>query len=432
MIRSLLVILALLAAPLRAETADTALARDAFRFGFPIYEMARTRAAALQRQPVNLLVHRRTLADESSRDVTTPNNDTLYSSAWLDLSAGPVILTLPALPNRYHSAALMDLWTDNFAILGTRASLGKGGRFAIAGPGWTGARPDGTVLVRSPTNDVWLLIRTLIDGPADVDAARTAQLGYGLQASVALSPGRPSPLPAQPDAATFIDSVGAALARGPVPPQHRARLGRLAATGLISGASWASLSPSQQAVWSANFATFTAELRGGIAATGTVVNGWSYPNAIIGDFGQDDTTRARVALGGLAALPPVEAMYLTAVSDSTGKPLNGSKSYRLRIPTGGVPAKAFWSLTMYEIAADGRLFFAADPLKRFAIGDRTPGLKVGPNGEIDLLIGNRQPADTSNWLPAPAGPFRTVLRAYLPKGELLTGKWKLPALEVIP
>ncbi len=435
MIRRCLLLLAmLLSVPAAAETADVALARDAFRFGFPIYEMARTRAAAITRQPINVLVHRRTLANDTSREVTTPNNDTLYSSAWLDLSNGPVILTMPALPDRYHSAALMDLFTDNFAILGTRANLGKGGRFVIAGPGWTGAKPDGAALVRSPTNDVWLLIRTVVDGPADLERARAAQEGYGLQATSPAQLVKLTAIPTAPDAATFFDVVGAMLARAPVPPQHRVRLNRLAATGLKSGATWASLSPSQQAVWQANFPAFVAELRGGLSLAGTIHDGWSYPAANTGNFGQDDRTRSLIALGGLAALPPVEAMYLTARTDGAGQPLDGTHSYRLHIPAGGVPVGAFWSLTMYQVENDGRLFFTPNPQHRFGIGDRTPGLVTNTDGSIDIGIGNVRPAGIAepNWLPAPAGPFRTVLRAYLPKAPLLTGKWHLPPIERLP
>lgn len=424
----------LFALPLRAETAAVSLTHDAFRFGFPIYEMARTRSAATAQLPINLLGHRRTLSDATSRWVTTPNNDTLYSSAWLDLSRGPVMLTLPSLPNRYHSVAMMDLFTDNFAILGTRANGGKGGYFAIVGPSWTGAKPKGAALVRARTNDVWLLIRTLVDGPSDLGAARAAQDGFKLEPLGSASEKPALPAPSSPDVATFLNVVGEMLSRAPIPPQHRVRLARLAPTGMTPGATWAVLSPSQQAVWQANFAAFTAELRGGLVETGETRSGWSYGKANIGDFGQDDRLRALIALGGLAALPPVEAMYMTGKSDSAGKALEGNKAYRLRIPPDGLPLRGFWSLSMYQVEADGRLFFVDNPIHRFAVGDRTPGLQKNKDGSLDILISRAVPSAeaAANWLPAPPGQFRVVMRAYLPNSELMNGKWRLPPIEQVP
>ncbi len=435
MLRLLLAIAAVVfALPLQAGTADVTLARDAFRFGFPIYEMARTRSAATALLPTNILGHRRTLADAMSRWVTTPNNDTLYSSAWLDLSSGPVVLTIPALPRRYHSAAMMDLFTDNFAILGTRSNGGKGGRFAIVGPGWTGATPRDAAVVQARTNDVWLLIRTLVDGPGDLDAAKAAQDGFKLEP---LSPATDVPTQAataSPDARTFINIVGEMLARAPVPPLHRARLARLLPTGLAAGATWAGLTPSQQTIWQANFGAFVAELRGGLLAAGETHAGWSYGKPNVGDFGQDDTLRALVALGGLAALPPAEAMYMTGKSDATGQPLDGGRTYRLRIPAGGLPLRGFWSLSMYQVEPDGRLFFVDNLVHRYAIGDRTPGVLKNADGSLDILISRSAPTGdvTANWLPAPSGAFRLVLRAYLPDNDLLSGKWRLPPIQRVP
>ena len=119
----------------------------------------------------NRLTHRRTLSDHTHRVVTAPNNDTLYSSAFLDLAGGPVTLTAPDVGARYFSIALMDFFTDNFFYIGTRATRGQGGRFLIAGPGWRGRAPEGVQIVRASTNDVWLLARTLVDGPEDLAAA---------------------------------------------------------------------------------------------------------------------------------------------------------------------------------------------------------------------------------------------------------------------
>lgn len=138
-----------------------------------------------------------------------------------------------------------------------------------------------------------------------------------------------------------------------------------------------------------------------------------------------------MALGGLGALPPEEALYLSAVGDQDGRKLDGTLRYRLRIPRQGIPVRAFWSLSMYQIEPDGRLFFTSNPLHRYVIGDRTPGLITNDDGSVDVWLQHEAPATAAaraNWLPTPAGPFRLIMRAYLPSPELARGQAELPAL----
>lgn len=414
----------LLVAPAVATAAPADRAREAYRFGFPLYQLVFTRQQAAARippgfNPVNFLFHRPTLADANARDVTTPNNDTLYSSAWLDLSAGPVELTMPALPRRYHSVALMSAFTDVFAVLGTRANGGRGGKFWIAGPDWAGEPPADVQLVRAPTSDVWLLVRVLVDGPSDLAAARSAQQGFKLEGP---KPDRPFAAratdPTDPEA--FLAVVNEALARGGLPAAKARVARRLAKAGI--GVPFAALKPAMQAAWRTHIRAFYDDLRVGLGHGGETVHGWSYPRAGIGTADADDLYRARVALGGLGALPREEAIYL-----GTGT-LDGNRNWVLRMPA-NVPVEAFWSLSLYEIAPDGRLFFTRNPIDRFALGDRTPGLKRNADGTIDIRISARRPDDTANWLPAPSGPFRLTFRGYLPGPALLGGTFRLPAVE---
>ena len=419
------------------DTPEIAELRRAFRFAFPIYEILRTRGAALDRaraaglpNGVNFLLPRLTLADAGSRDVTTPNNDTLYGSVWLDLAAGPVILVIPELAGRYHSAALMSLTTDNSAIIGTRTG-GQGGRYAIVGPGYAGAVPDGTQLIRSASNDAWLLIRVLVDGPKDRDAAARALQSIGLELPVDRAAPVPTaaPAPARPDAAAFVTAVNEALVRSADAPALQARAAAHAGLGIGTG--WDGLTPDQKALWTAALPALVAELKSGLADAGDTVAGWSYPRAAIGDFGDDDDLRSFVALGGLGALPRIEAMYLTARTDAVGVPLEGSQAYTATLPP-RLPAGAFWSLTMYSIDPDGRLFFVPNPLDRFAVGDRSPQLRSNRDGSYDIFIQATPPTGERvvNWLPAPPGKFALVWRAYLPKPELLDGSFRLPPVAV--
>ncbi len=423
-------------APLPA-TADIKALRRAFRFGFAPYEMLRTRQAQAARvaasgmgSGINALIPRLTLADASNREVTTPNNDTLYGSAWLDLRDGPVFFTIPPLA-RYHSAALMSITSDVVAVLGTRSVGSAGGRYAIVGPNFSGDLPKGVEMVRSPSNDAWLLVRVVVNGPDDLAAAADGLTRYTLSAI-----GGETPLdlavPAVPDGRAFITTVNAAIERSG-DERLKARARGFAEQGI--GTPWEQLSPEQQSLWNDSLPALIHELRDGLAM-GQPVNGWSYPPLNMAFYGEDDDLRSTVALGGLAALPRVEAVYLTARSDGEGKPLTGDKSWRLKIPP-GLPVGAFWSLTMYQQEADGRLFFVPNALDRFAVGDRSRHLRPERDGSIELFIQNARPSGERvvNWLPAPKGKFVLVYRAYLPGAGLLDGSVRLPAVtedEMIP
>jgi hypothetical protein len=418
------------------ETEEAAQLRRAFHFAFPIYEMMRTRSTQLGRarafglpNAVNFLLPKLTLAGAADRDITTPNNDTLYGSVWMDLSAGPVIVEMPALPGRYNSAALMSLQTDNTSIVGTRTGS-FGGRYAYVPPGYTGIVPAGAEVVRSATTDAWLLIRVLVNGPEDIEAATKAIDGYKLTAPE----GERAPLldaPLRPDAKTFLAVVNEALARSAANTDLTGKAAAFAGLGIGGPASDEAL-----AMWLRYLPALNAELKGGLSEAGDIVDGWSYPGIGIGDYGDDDVLRARIALGGLAALPRIEAMYLTARTDKDGGMLDGIKAYTVNLPP-RMPIGAFWSLTMYQQEADGRLFYVPNPIDRYAVGDRSPQLRSNRDGSYEIFVQAEKPTGERavNWLPAPKGKFLLVFRGYLPRAPFLDGSFRLPPVvksEVIP
>jgi hypothetical protein len=192
---------------------------------------------------------------------------------------------------------------------------------------------------------------------------------------------------------------------------------------LVPGVTWAALPEATRATFQNGFAGFNAALKGGIAATGIMRNGWVTSRPGIGTAAASAKDRAMIALGGLAALPREEAMYYTARVDANGAPLEGGNRYVLRLPKDALPLYGFWSLTMYKVEPDGRQFFVDNAVQRFAIGDRSPGLIRAKDGSTEILIQRLFPAvGDGNWLPAPAGgPFSVVLRTYLPKKALLSG-----------
>jgi hypothetical protein len=409
----------------------TPTARDAWLYVLPLIEVAAAKERACAAgAPLNHLVHLHALANPKDRFVTTPNNDTLYSSAHVDLNSGPVTFSLPETAGRYQSVALMDAYSNNFAVLGTRTLGTTGGRFTLIGP--NDAAPAGQSVVRAPTPHVWLLARTAVYGPEDLDAACAAQAGLDLVAP------RVMPVPGEKTvmrSAQWSDYFARAarlMALNPPPVTDLGILRSLAVLNLQhfdanlfnteeAAAIEAGVAEAQQLV-----------LQGGGSGY-SLVNGWAYPSADLGVFGQNYLFRARIAVSALAALPPVEAMYLRAIGDGYAGCFDGQHRYRLRFAPGMLPpAKSFWSLTLYDATTDGQFFFADNPLNRYSIGDRTPGITYEADGSLELFIGGDPGlAHTCNWLPSSGAPFALFLRAYLPSADLLEGRYRLPAISVV-
>lgn len=386
-------------------------ARDLWLYGLPLIEMATTRARHLKAGvKINQFTHTRVLADHSFRSVTTPNNDTLYSFGWLDLTKGPVTLSVPAV-DRYWSAALMDMYTNNNAVLGTRTVGSGGGTFTIVGPGQPGSGPG---VVRSATPHAWLLLRLLTDGGPDLPVTHAIQDRFKLSGPAS----DPTPAYAERTASApeYFASMRRLLESDPPPATDRRILSRLE-----------------------TFRPDSAEARAGVAQAATIarlakarqtfVGGWSYTRANLGDYDQDYLYRAVVALLGLGALPVAEAMYLRAEGENEGL-FTGDAAWRLTLPA-SLPLDGFWSLSMYEVMPDGQQFFTDNPLNRYTIGDRTRGPKRNADGSLDVWIGRTDPGGerSANWLPAPkTGPFSLTMRLYLPRAEVLDGRWRLPAI----
>lgn len=412
-----------------APSALRAAAREAWLYGLPLIEIARLRAASrsADSQPqVNHIALRTQLSGPEARTVTTPNNDTIYASANLDLSRGGATLILPKSGKRYVSVQLMDAFTNTFAILGTRTTGGDGGRFQIVGPG--GSAPPGAI--RSPTPWVWMIVRILADGPEDLAAAGQIQAELKLEAPVVVAPTpfalRDAPWPA------YFTSVQALLRENPPPATDGAFFERVRPLGLMPsrGFDAARFSASEAAEIEAG----VADARALIGARRPLHNegGWTYPPANLGVYGQDYLTRAAVALTGLGALTREEAMYMRAVAPNGGPIFDSDQAWRLTFPAERLPpVDAFWSLSMYEATSEGQLYFTRNPINRYSIGDRTRGLQRNADGSLDLWISRADPGEArrANWLPAPAsGPYAMHLRAYLPRPELLNGAYHLPAL----
>lgn len=423
------------------------LVEAAVEYALPLHVIAATRWRAvgdaanperqalhsLPRHPPNTWQHIRQLADHRSRWITAPNNDTLYSNAWLDLADGPVRLRVGEQPaGRYWSVALLDAFTNHVAMLGQRLDGTGPVDVTIAGPRHHALDLPGRV-IRTPGHDAWLFARCLVDGPDDLPEAHAMQDRLLLQPLAA----RPAPLPAAPgdvlDAPAFLATVNAALGRNPPTAADAPLLARCARVGLRPGDThaWATLDDATRAAWQGHIAGALERVRQFGTRGRREVQGWVTAAEDIGNFGTNYPLRASVALGGLGALEPDEAMYFVRYADQEGEPLDGAHRYWLEVPPGGIPTDSFWSFTIYEPTADGRRFFVDNPIGRYALGNRSRGLRITADGSLRLLLQQAGPidaADLAHWLPTPGAGrrFQIALRCYLPRAALRDGRAPLP------
>jgi hypothetical protein len=403
-------------------------ARDAWLFALPLIEVAALRAhpdpASGKPSPVNSFRHARSLSGPMNRAVTTPNNDTLYSTAFVDTTTGPVGLEIPDCGKRYLSVQIMDMYTDNTFVLSPRTPGGAAGAWRLISPH---TEPRDARDLRLATPHAWLQARTLVNGPSDLPAVHAIQDRLKLDGAVAPPPF--SKATARADWPAYFAAAQELV--NDDPPPFKNGLEAFVTVRDSGGAhdfSRAGYTPDTAAAIDAGVAQAVALLRS-VRTRKQFTDGWTYPRADLGEYGDNIVFRATVAVAGLGALTPAEAMYLRPAGDGQGL-FNGDGLYRLSLPR-PIPVDAFWSLTMYEAAEDGRWFLTENSLNRYSVGDRTEGLSYGPNGALDVWIGRSDPggARTANWLPAPRrGPFALTLRAYLPGPALLNGTYRLPPI----
>ena len=424
----------------RAKAAGAAYATDlaAYLYGFPTVIVRRT----ILTFPLNTMVSIAKLADTTTQTVVAPNHDTLYSVGQIDLSTGPVVITTPPTEGRYSVLQLTDAFTNVATYIGDGAAARTGAKVVLVPRGYHGTLPAGLRVVRPATNLLWLLGRTLATSTTDQAAAAGLLSKYSvttLAAYLAHAPGAPLILkdfPARkpvtvPTDATFFDELGRDLAVDPAPTRDACAMRAFAKVGIGPGRT-----PSTTLAGLASKALAAAG-RDGRRVLNTLVEilrqeparqtgGWTTTPPDTARFGLKYLDRAFVAAIGLGANTIEKAIYLTVNRDSAHRPLSGSHVYVVHFKRGQLPpVNQFWSLTLY----DQRILFYPNPLNRYAIGDRTKGLKYDSDGGLTLVVSHKPPAAAkrSNWLPAPAGSFSLYLRLYEPKAAARVRSWKPPA-----
>jgi hypothetical protein len=457
------------------------LGRDAYRYGLPLVSYLQLRnGGADGTEATNVLLNIPVLPTALSRNLTAPNVDTLYTLANLDLGSGPVVLGHGDMSGRYFVFQLLDPWTNTFGYVGTRTTGSAAGSTVISWAGAPGPALPGAQVIQSPTRRVWLIGRTFTTGGADLQAARAAMSTYTLRtlpataaaalpaaadpadtarlaaararraarrahaAAVRRERGRarrrraPRRARARASAAidvptglAFLDRLGHAMALNPPPAADLPMLARLARAGIgpdrrpaTAGLAPGVLDALRRGV-DAEAAELPGRTRAEVMQAALSSGGWYVPPPDIGNYGTDYDLRARATIIGLGANTPDEALYRTAYGDASGLPLDGSHSYRIAFPS-DPPARAFWSLTLYDVGG----FLSAGSRGRPAVGSAHPPLVRRADGSVVVVVSGTAPAEPDvNWLPAPAGAFRLDLRVYWPEAGALAPPWQPPPVQ---
>jgi hypothetical protein len=429
----------------RAGASDITLcagAIDAEIWGLPLVIVSHLRDLLACQIRVNVLDNAVQLDGPNSTTVAYSNDDTLYSTAFLDLRAGPQLLSLPSIRGRYVNFQLLDMYTNTIADVGVLTGADHGGTYAFVGPGWHGTIPRSAVRIDVPTPDAWLLGRTQVKGPADLTAAVELEAQYSLTALSGHGSGTiggPStlicPAPALPSSTSlgFLDDLEKDMVADPPAAADGPVVRAMAAAGIGPGQKPIATSSSNAAQYRRALGLGARLVTGGIGGGSTRI--WTgYVQAAVGSYGTDYLVRARVAKETLGTQVPAQAVYLganSARSGTTTTALIGTRSYEIRFPAGDLPphgADGFWSITLYN--AEG--YLVANPINRYSIGNETPGLVQGADGSLTIVVSAGRPSASGvNWLPAPTGSFSLVLRVYEPTPPVLDGSWSPPAVRVI-
>jgi hypothetical protein len=434
---------------------------DAYLYFYPIVSMDITRKQCANiepdkefgRGPMNMFVNIPSYPPADLRIVVRPNFDTLYSSAWLDLTGEPMVVSAPDTNGRYYLLPMLDMWTDVFASPGWRTTGTEAGNFVVVPPRWRPdlmdrlidefKLPEDTQRIDAPTPYVWIIGRTKTDGPSDYDAVHKIQASYTI---TPLSRWGKAPEPVRVTIDPTVDmktspkvqvdtmavdkyfAYAAELMK--VNPPHItdkpiiAQMKRCLDIEVGKSFDIDKVDPAVKKALERVPHGAQELMKWKIPTLARVVNGWSMNTDTVGVYGNYYLKRAIVTQVGLGANLPEDAIYPLNLGDESGKPLDGANKHTIHFDKGATPpASAFWSITLY----DEEGFQVANTLNRFAVSSWMP-FQYNPDGSLDLYFQNENPGAEKevNWLPAPKGPFNLTMRIYAPKLEALTGKWSPP------
>ncbi len=429
------------------------IAKEAYTYGFPMVDSYRIMHAYFVdptnpefKEDWNRIANNARVYTPEDKAIQTPNSDTPYSFVGADLRTEPLVLTVPAMDKRrYYSLQFVDLYTFNFAYVGSRTTGNDGGSYLLAGPKWTGEPPAGVNgVIRSETEFVLVGYRTQLFDPKDIKNVEEIQNGYKVQ-PLSRFLGQPAPEPApavafpkplsvgdERTSLEFFDIMNFLLQFCPTDPSETELMARFAKIGVGARMNFnaqglapeirKAIEDGRADAWQA-FDSLDAELKSGRVTSGELFG--------TREFLKDDyLKRMAGAVAGIYGNSREEAIYPIYALDSNGQPLDGlTGRYAIRFaPNQLPPVNAFWSITMYD--AKKRLL-VANSIERYLINSpMLPRLRKDKDGGLTIYLqyASPGPGKQTNWLPAPNGPFIAVMRLYWPKPAAYDGTWKAPPL----
>ncbi len=435
---------------------------EAYVYAYPLVTMELTRRVSTNvaspqdaKAPMGQFARLRGYPAVDNHTVTAPNADTLYTIVWLDVSKEPWIVSAPDMKGRFYLLPMLDGWTTVFQDPGKRTTGTKAQKFAITGPGWTGALPAGVTEYKSATGIVWLLGRIYCTGtPDDYKAVHALQDQMtAMPLSAYGKPYTPAPGAVDPsidmktairdqvnamDAATYFKLFAQLLKTNPPTAEDAPMVATLAKIGIVPGQDFDASQLDAATAKGLADVPKTAQgkimdwMKEGILAGDLkLTDGWLFTTKT-GIYGTEYRQRALVTAIGLGANRPQDAVYPTSEGPDILKKYTGEKKYVMHFNKGELPpVDGFWSLTMY----DATYFFVPNSLNRYTVSQRDK-FKVNADGSVDLYIQNESPGKDKerNWLPAPKEQFILMMRLYWPKEQppsLLDGSWKVPPVKEI-
>ena len=377
-------------------------------------------------------------------EMTEPNRpslDMLHSTAWLDLSKGPYVISVPPTDGRYYVMAAYDMWTDAFAVIGTHTTGTVPGHFAIVPPNWDEAVQNGVEYVRATTTHVLIDLQIQTRGPKDYSAVHLLQNGFTIghlseksRLTQKIDPAvdtytRPGDQVQAMPASNFF-KIAADFMKTDMPHSTDwSIVARMRRIGLEPGKPFhiKKVPVAVQAELDGAISEARRRMAWKIKTVAPVVNGWQLDTTSVGVYGNEYLKRAVIASVSLGLLPSAEAIFCTSFENTEARARADTDRYLLHFDKEEMPpVNAFWSLTMYD--PDG--YPARNTPNRITIRNSAE-LDYNMDGSLDILIQKDPPeADKiPNWLPLPEGQIVLTMRLYSPRPEVLDGRWLPPGVQ---
>lgn len=422
----------------------TALAEEAYLYGFPLvgmYELLHSQIINPETKVsgFNEFSHTSTLASAKTSFIPAPNNDTIYSRAWLDLREEPVIIEVPDTNERYYTIQVLDLFTETIANIGKRLNGTKPGRFAIVGPDWKGTLPEDVQVVKCNTNVAIAFLRVLVNGEEDLNAAVSIQESFKIASLSRYEQGLSGadektaegwPEYKNENIVEFFETLNHVINLTPVIEGEEKVLAKFNPIGVGINIDKDIIKQIPVEALENGTEAAKAAIKVGENSFGDESNYWRVARSGIGTYNSDYLQRSVVWIKGALANTPDESLYPSTFKDSTGQILNGNNDYVLTFSKDEIPpVNQFWSLTMYKFS-DALLY--DNPINRYSLGDRS-NLKFEEDGSLKIYLQNEKPSEdkVGNWLPAPPEDFYLSLRLYGPDESAINGEWAPPAVEKV-